>query len=97
MKTTILAIAAFAALASAGARADEFNGSEGVLKFEGTRTRAEVKAEATQQARDYRYQDDGVGQTRFAQSSTLDAKVVRAEAAQALRLGQIAHGEIGNM
>ncbi len=42
----ILAIAAFAAVASTGVRADEADGSQFALKFEGARTRAEVMAEA---------------------------------------------------
>ena len=42
----ILAIAAFAAVASTGVRADEADASQYAVKFEGTRTRAEVKAEA---------------------------------------------------
>ena len=42
----ILAIAAFAAVASTGVRADEADASQFAVKFEGTRTRAEVKAEA---------------------------------------------------
>ena len=42
----ILAIAAFAAVASTGVRADEADGSQYAVKFEGNRTRAEVVAEA---------------------------------------------------
>ena len=42
----ILAIAAFAAVASTGVRADEADASQFAVKFEGSRTRAEVMAEA---------------------------------------------------
>ena len=43
---SILAIAAFAAVAATGAHADDADASQYVLKFEGNRTRAEVMAEA---------------------------------------------------
>ena len=91
----ILAIAAFAAVASTGVRADEADASQFAVKFEGTRTRAEVKAEAAT-----------VSSTRSSSRPVrallprevgLDPKLVRAEAAEAVRLGQTSRGEIGYM
>ena len=96
MKSTILAIASFAALASGGAHADQYFGADGVLKFDGSRTRAEVKAEAVSEARYHGNAEyTGMQPTQFAKSSSVDAKVVRAEAAEAVRLGQIPRGEAG--
>jgi hypothetical protein len=88
----ILAIAAFAAIASTGARADEADSSQFAVKFEGNRTRAEVMAEAATVASTRSTEPNG---SRIAPQlkSTLDTKVVRAEAAQAVRLGQISSGE----
>jgi hypothetical protein len=88
----ILAIAAFAAIASTGARADEADSSQFAVKFEGNRTRAEVMAEAANVASTRSTEPNG---SRIAAplKSTLDTKVVRAEAAQAVRLGQISSGE----
>ena len=42
---TLLAVAAFAAVAATGAHADEADASQYAVKFEGSRTRAEVQAE----------------------------------------------------
>ncbi|MEO5670722.1 MAG: DUF4148 domain-containing protein [Ramlibacter sp.] len=92
----ILAIAAFAAAASAGVRADEADASQSVLKFEGNRTRAEVMAEAAAVAVARSTEPAG---SRIAAplKSTVDAKVLRAQAAEALRLGQLPRGEVGQI
>jgi hypothetical protein len=92
----LLAIAAFAAIASTGVRADEADGSQNVLKFEGSRTRAEVMAEAATVSANRSTEPAGSRVAARTQSST-DAKAVRAEAAQALRLGQIPSGEAGRI
>ncbi len=92
----ILAIAAFAAVASTGVRADEADGSQFALKFEGSRTRAEVMAEAASVAATRSTEPAGSRVAARVQSS-VDAKAVRAEAAQALKLGQIPSGEAGRM
>ena len=88
----ILAIAAFAAIASTGVRADEADASQAVIKFEGNRTRAEVMAEAATVAATRSTEPAG---SRIAAplKSTVDAKVLRDQAAQALRLGQLPRGE----
>ena len=92
----LLAIVAFAAVASTGVRADEADGSQHALKFEGSRTRAEVVAEAATVSADRSTEPAGSRVAAGTQSST-DAKAVRAQAAQALKLGQIPSGEAGRM
>ena len=92
----ILAIVALAAAASTGVRADEADASQYVVKFEGTRTRAEVKAEAVTVSSTRSIEPAG-SRVAAPMKSDLDPKVVRAEAAEAVRLGQTSHGEIGYM
>ena len=92
----ILAIAAFAAIAATGARADEADASQYAIKFDGSRTRAEVMAEAATVA-STRSTEPAGSRVAAPLQSTVDAKVLRAEAAQAVRLGQIPHGEAGQI
>ena len=92
----ILAIAAFAAIASTGARADEADGSQYAVKFEGNRTRAEVQAEAATVAATRSIEPNG-SRVAAPVKSGLDTKLVRAQAAEAVRLGQISSGEVGRM
>jgi hypothetical protein len=92
----ILAIAAFAAIASTGARADEADASQFAIKFDGSRTRAEVMAEAATVSANRSTEPAGSRVAAQVQS-TVDVKAVRAAAAQAVRLGQIPHGEAGQM
>jgi hypothetical protein len=92
----ILAIAAFAAIASTGARADEADASQYTIQFPGSRTRAEVMAEAAAVA-STRSTEPAGSRVAAPLKSTVDAKVLRAEAAQAVRLGQIPHGEAGHI
>jgi len=88
----ILAIAAFAAVASTGVRADEADASQYVVKFEGNRTRAEVLAEAATVSATRSIEPAG-SRVAAQVKSTVDAKLVRAQAAEAVRLGQIPSGE----
>ncbi len=92
----ILAIAALAVAASTGARADSDNVQQHALKFEGSRTRAEVKAEAIAAVK------ANQGIVEYAGSevmqpikSTVDVKAVRAEAVQAARQSQNSWGDTG--
>lgn len=91
---SLLAVAAVAAAFSAGASADEFYGSERAIQFDGQRTRAEVQAEAAQVARNRSTEPAG---SRVAAPirSTVDVQALRAETAQAVRLGLIPRGEAG--
>jgi hypothetical protein len=88
----IFAIAAFAAAVSTGASADEADASQYAVKFEGSRTRAEVMAEAATVA-STRSTEPAGSRVAAPMNSTVDAKALRAEAAQAVRLGQIPRGE----
>jgi hypothetical protein len=92
----ILAIAAFAAIASTGARADEADASQYAIQFQGSRTRAEVMAEATR-VPTTRSTEPAGSRVGAPFKSSVDAKVLRAEAAQAVRLGQIPRGEAGQI
>ena len=92
----ILAIAAFAAVASTGVRADEADGSQYAVKFEGNRTRAEVVAEAATVSATRSIEPNG-SRVAAPVKSNLDAKLVRAQAAEAVRLGQISSGEVGRI
>jgi len=88
----ILAIAALAAVASTAVRADEADASQFAIQFQGNRTRAEVMAEAASVAAT-RSSEPAGSRVAAPLKSSLDAKAVRAEAAQAVRLGQIPRGE----
>lgn len=92
----ILAVAAFAALASTGVRADEADGSQFAVKFEGSRARAEVLAEAAKVS-STRSTEPAGSRVAAPLKSTVDAKVLRAQAAEAVRLGQISSGEVGRI
>lgn len=92
MKTTLTTLVALAAIASCAARADEADASQYVLKFEGNRTRAEVMAEAATIAATHGIEPAGSRVAPLPKSS-LDAKAVRAQAAEAVRLGQTSSGE----
>lgn len=91
----ILALAAFAALATTGVRADEADASQYAVQFTGSRARAEVQAEAVQAAKTRSTEPAGSRVAALPQSSRQDREVVRAEAAEALRMGRISSGEIG--
>jgi len=89
---SILAIAAFAAVASTGVRADEADASQYVQAFQGSRTRAEVMAEAATVAATRSTEPAG-SRVAAPVKSTVDAKALRAQAAEAVRLGQLPRGE----
>ncbi|OGA58923.1 MAG: DUF4148 domain-containing protein [Burkholderiales bacterium RIFCSPHIGHO2_01_FULL_64_960] len=90
-----LSIAAVAAFASFGAQADEADGSQFALKFETNRTRAEVAAEAATVAQTRSIEPAGSRVVTY--KSTADRAAVRAQAAEALRTGQIPSGEFSAM
>jgi hypothetical protein len=95
MNTTarFLSIAAVAAFASFGAQADEADASQFATKFETNRTRAEVAAEAATVAQTRSIEPAGSRVVTY--KSTADRAAVRAQAADAVRTGQISSGEIG--
>jgi hypothetical protein len=88
----VASIAVFAALVSTGVRADEADGSQYALRFEGTRTRADVMAEAAQVPRTRSTEPAG-SRVAAPVQSTVDRAAVRRQAGQALREGKIPQGE----
>ena len=93
---TILALAAFAAVASTAVRADEADASQYAVQFQGSRARAEVQAEAAQVAANRSTEPAG-SRVAAPLKSSVDVQAVRSAAAEAVRLGQISRGEIGPM
>jgi hypothetical protein len=93
---SILAIAAFAAVAASGAHADEADASQFAVKFEGSRTRAEVMAEAATVPATRSLEPAGSRVAPVLKSS-VNTQALRAQAAEAVRLGQISAGEAGRI
>ena len=93
---SLLAVAALAAAVSGVARADEADASQFAIKFEGSRTRAEVMAEAATVSATRSTEPNG---SRVAApiKSSVDVKTLRAQAAEAVRLGLIPSGEAGRI
>lgn len=87
----ILAAVALAAVASFGAQADEADASQYAVQFQGTRTRAEVQAEAV--AKVASHSQEPAGSRVATVKSSADRATVRAETTKAVRLGQIPSGE----
>ena len=86
-----LSIAAVAAFASIGAHADEADSSQFALQFDTNRTRAEVQAEAATVAATRSQEPAGSRVVTY--QSTADRAAIRAQAAEAVRTGQISRGE----
>lgn len=90
----LIALAAFAAIASTGVRAETPDpASQFALQSEGSRTRAEVMAEAVTAVQTYSHIPSG-SRVATPVKSAVPAAIVRGEAAQALRLGKIRSGEL---
>ena len=90
----LIAVAAFAALASTGVRAESpALSSQFAIQIEGNRTRAEVMAESSTVSASRSLEPAG-SRVAALPKSTLDVKSVRDEAVQALRLGKIPSGEL---
>ena len=89
----IASIAALAAVASFGAHADEADGSQFALNAETSRTRAEVQAESASVAATRSLEP--AGSRVLSVQSSADRAAVRAQAADAVRTGQIRAGELG--
>jgi hypothetical protein len=87
----VLTIAAFAAACTA-ARADEADASQFAIQFTGNRTRAEVIAEAAR-IPSTRSTEPAGSRIAAPVKSAVDREALRAEVAQAVRLGQISRGE----
>ena len=89
----VAALATLAAVASVGAQADEADASQYAIQFNGTRSRAEVQAEAVKATGDRSVELASAGTQTLTAPSTTDRATVRAETVNAVRLGQIASGE----
>src|SRR4051812_8525496 len=93
----LIAVASLAAATSGFAHADDGNATQyGIYLTQGTRTRAEVMVEASKVSATRSFEPAG-SRVIAAPVSKLDAKEVRASAAQAVRLGQISAGEVGRL
>jgi hypothetical protein len=90
---SILAIAALAVVASTGVRADEADASQYGIKFQSTRSVAEVRAEAATVAATRSTEPNG-SRVAAPVKSTVETATLRAQTAQAVRQGQIAYGEM---
>ena len=90
-----LSIAAIAAFASFGAQAEEADASQFATQFQTNRTRAEVQAEAATVAQTRSIEPAGSRVVTY--KSTADRTAVRAQAAEAVRTGQIPSGEFSAM
>ncbi len=94
ISTTRTLLIAIAALTSFGAQADEADASQFATRFEnGSRTRADVQAEASAVPRTRSTEPAGSRVTTY--PSTADRSAVRAQASEAVRAGQIPFGELG--
>ena len=89
---SLLAVASLALLAATGAHADEADGSQFAIKFDGSRTRAEVMAEAANVARTRSTEPAG-SRVLTPVKSTVDVQALRASTIQSVRNGQISQGE----
>ena len=90
------AVAALATVASFGAHADDADSSQFAVKFESNRSRAEVQAEAIAKVKNHSQEPAGSRVLAIAPSTT-DRAAVRAQAAEAVRLGQLPRGEASYM
>ena len=92
-----MAMAAVATLVSGAAFAGEADPSgQFAVQIEGSRTRAEVQAEAVAAVQAGNTKPSAIPTSSKVQervNSTLEARTVRAQAAEAVRLGQIGYGE----
>jgi hypothetical protein len=93
---SLLAIAAVAAAFSGIARADEADASQFAVQFQGSRTRAEVMAEAAVVPATRSLEPAGSRVAPVLKSS-VNVQALRAQAAEAVRLGQISAGEAGRI
>lgn len=89
----VVLAATLAAGTSVIAHADEADASQFAIKFQGQRTRAEVMAEAARVPAT-RSQEPAGSRVLVAPASDVSAQQVRAQAAEALRLGKIPSGEM---
>ncbi|MBV7461765.1 MULTISPECIES: hypothetical protein [unclassified Acidovorax] len=88
-----LSVAVAATLTSVGAQASELDPAQFATQFEGNRTRAEVAVEAAQVPMTRSQIPSGSKAESY--KSVADRAAIRAQAADAVRTGQISSGETG--
>jgi hypothetical protein len=93
MNKTLITVAALAAAFAGAAHAGEADPSgQFALQIKGERTRAEVNAEAVKYAATHSTEPNGM-RPHAVLNTGVQAADVRAQAVQAVRLGQISYGE----
>jgi hypothetical protein len=98
MKKSLLTLAAVALVSGAAFAGEADPSGQFALQIQGQRTRAEVNAEAVAAVADNaRSFGPAIWKVQPQLKSTVDAAAVRAEAAQAVRTGQITYGEQGRI
>ena len=97
MNKSLLALAAVALMSGAAFAGDADPAGQFALQIQGQRTRAEVNSEAVAAVAAGATAPSAIpASSRVLQTtSTADATAVRAQAAEAVRLGQIGYGERG--
>jgi hypothetical protein len=93
-KMLLVTIGALAAIAGTAVHADEADASQYRIQFQGTLARGAVRAEAATVTSNHSTEPAG-SRVAAPLRSSLDAKAVRAQAAEAVRLGRITRGEAG--
>jgi hypothetical protein len=91
-KNLLALVAIAAAFSATAAQAGEADYTSNLPQVQGQRDRAEVRAEAVAAVRNYKFEPAGSRIAAPVQSQDT-RQAVRADTAQAVRLGQIAHGE----
>lgn len=91
--TRLFSAAALATVAATGAHAADLDPAQFATKFEGNRTRAEVAAEAAQVPMTRSQIPSGSKPEAY--NSVADRALIRSQAADSVRTGQISSGETG--
>jgi hypothetical protein len=100
MKKSLLTLAAIALVSGAAFAGEADPSGQFALQIQGERTRSEVNAEAVAAVQKGATAPSSAPATSKVQpvlASNADARAIRAEAAQAVRLGQIGYGEQGRI
>jgi hypothetical protein len=93
----LIAVASFAAIAAGAARAESPDaGGQYAAKIDGSRTRAEVQAEAAIIPATRSTEPAG-SRVAAPLKSSVNPATLRAQAAEAVRTGQISYGEAGRI
>ena len=100
MKKSLLTLAAVALVSGAAFAGEADPSGQFALQIQGQRTRAEVNAEAVAAVAQGATSPSAIPTSSKVQpvlATNTDARSIRAQAAEAVRLGQISYGEQGNI